>query len=94
MDSDLDRWPGDPTSAETVLRYERDELKRAEVVITAQRDEFKRRALSARKALEDIRKAYEAGDLSTIEDLLDMNTAFTHAKVKRPKGFIDGREQC
>ena len=85
MDSDLDRWPGDPTSAELALRWEREDLKQAELLLTAQCSEFKRRALSARKALEDIRTAYEAGDLSTIERLLNEHTAFTHTDVKRPK---------
>ena len=49
-------------------------------LLAAQRDEFKRRALSARKALEDIRKAYEAGDMSTLEHLL-----FIYTGVKRPE---------
>ncbi len=56
--------------------------------LVAQRDEFKRRSQSSRKALEEIRKTYEAGDLEKLEDLLFMYTACTHSKVQRPKRFI------
>lgn len=55
--------------------------------VTAQRDEFKRRYLQARQALEDLRKAYEAGDLEKIEHLLTMYTAITHGEIERPKEF-------
>ena len=66
-------WPDeDPSKAPALL---------------AQRDEFRRRWQSSRKALEKIRKAYETGDLDTLEDLLFMHTACTHSKVQRPKRF-------
>lgn len=55
--------------------------------VAAQRDEFKRRSLQARQALEDLRKAYEAGDLEKIEHLLTMYTAITHGEIERPKEF-------
>lgn len=55
--------------------------------LVAQRGEFRRRWQSSRKALEKIRKAYETGDLDTLEGLLFMHTACTHSKVQRPKQF-------
>ncbi len=55
--------------------------------LVAQRDEFQRRWQSSRKALEEILKTYEAGDLEKLEGLLFMHTACTHSKVQRPKRF-------
>ncbi len=64
-------------------------------LLAAQRAEFKRRTLSARKELEDIRTAYEAGDMRKVEDLLFMHTAMTHDVVKRPEEFrFESEEKC
>ena len=52
--------------------------------LVAQRDEFKRRSLNARRALEDIRTAYEEGDFTTMEYQINLHTAITHDPIKRP----------
>lgn len=53
-------------------------------MLVAQRDEFRRRNTNYRRALEDIRKSYEAGEFEKLEHLLFMNTALTHRLVQRP----------
>ena len=53
-------------------------------ILKGQRDEFMRRATSARCAMECIRKAYERGDMDTVEHFLTKHTAFNLGPVARP----------
>ena len=55
--------------------------------IIAQRDAFRQRSESARKALNQIRTAYEAGDFDQLERLLFLHSAFNRGKIKRPEAI-------
>lgn len=56
-------------------------------MMEASREEFRRRVKACRKALEDARKAFAAGDAETLRDILQRHTAFTHGELKIPEGW-------